>query len=245
MNKGSHVDISASAGGHGRDAPAGWVDIRHDGERDRHADDPGVTWKNDLGGDVFGGHRSEENHLVPQGPQQEIAANADGMTILIGGFAAAGGEVSMATGVAEVVANDGPGVSISRGAAVFDAHGYGQQPDGAFAATDTYLQVSGADLVLRWDFEGSGSAAGQAWSHSEIDFLAIDVTAWSPPEPIVIDVDQPVKLQPDWHVAETAAFAATVAGVDVHGGDVLSLTSTYAAADSQLSFVYAMALASL
>jgi hypothetical protein len=151
----------------------------------------------------------------------------------------------MATGAVEVVANDGPGASISRGAAVFDAFGYGQQPDGTFAATDAYLQVFGADLVLRWDVEGAGSGAGQAWSHSEVDYLAIDINAWSPPEPIVIDVDQAVKLQPEWLAAGPAAFAATVAGVEVHGGDVLSLTSTYAATDSQLSFVYAMALASL
>ncbi len=245
MNKATHAGTSAGAGGCGRGAPAGDGEAWQEGPRDHHAHEPGALWRDGLPGEP-GGYRVDGNDPGSQALHPGAAAvDADGMTVAIGGFAVSAGEVSMATGVVDVVAQEGAGVSISRGTATFDAYGYGQQPGEIFAATDAYLQVFGADLVVRWACESAGLAADEAWSHSEIDYLAIDVFAWSPSEPIVIDLDQPTTLQQASLAAGPFSFAATGAAVEAHGEDVLSLTSTYAFTNSQLSFVYAMALASL
>jgi len=172
------------------------------------------------------------------------------LTVLIGGFAAAAAELTLATGAVQSAAQERAGVSIAWGEAVFEAYGYGQQPGEAFAATDAWLQVTGADLLLRWDCEDSDSSAGQAWAHSEIDYMAIDIHAWSPAQPTVIELEQAFALQalaadPGLSSYRSLNFAAVAAAVHAEGTDALALTSTHAFTDSQFSFVHAMALASL
>lgn len=281
MNKWVHVDPSVGSSGHGWRADTyrggdGW----QDGSPDHPAAGPTIPWGNARGDhdradharkgheqageydDAQANGRSPQHHdpevssdpgSDPGGcPGAEASTGVGGLTVLIGGFAAASGELTLATGAVQSTAQDRAGVSIAWGEAVFDAYGYGQEPTEAFAAADTWLQVTGADLLLRWDFEDSGSDSGasQAWAHSEIDYMAIDIHAWSPARPTVIDLEQAFALQPlaaglSPFSLGALNFAAVAAAVQAEGTDALALTSAQAFTDSQFSFVHAMALASL
>jgi hypothetical protein len=281
MNKRADADPSVGSCGHGGRADTyrggdGW----QDGIVDHPAAGPAIPW-GDEGGDhahadharkgheqaskyddVQANFRSPHHHdpELSSDPRNDpggfhgtdASTDPGGLKVLIGGFAAASGELTLATGAVQSTAQDRAGVSIAWGEAVFDAYGYGQEPTGAFAAADTWLQVTGADLLLRWDFENSGSdsGAGQAWAHSEIDYMAIDIHAWSPARPTVIELEQAFALQPlaaDLGPSSYGSlnFAAVAAAVQAEGADALALTSTQAFTDSQFSFVHAMALASL
>jgi len=281
MNKRTDADPSVGSCGHGGRADTyrggdGW----QDGSVDHPAAGPASPW-GDAGGDHDRADHARKGHEQagkydgvqadgraphhhdpevnsdqsndPGGyPGADASTGLGGLTVLIGGFAAASGELTLATGAVQSTAQDRAGVSIAWGEAVFDAYGYGQESTEAFAAADTWLQVTGADLLLRWDFEtsGSDSGAGQAWAHSEIDYMAIDIHAWSPARPTVIELQQAFALQalaadlgpPSYGALN---FAAGAAAVQAEGTDALALTSTQAFTDSQFSFVHAMALASL
>jgi hypothetical protein len=281
MNKWVHADPSVGSSGHGWRAHTyrggnGW----QDGSPDHQAAGPTIPWCDAVGDhdrvdharkghekadnydDAQANGRSPQHHAPevssdptddPGGyPGADASTGLGGLTVLIGGFAAAIGPLTVATGAVQSTAQDRAGVSIAWGEAVFDAHGYGQEPTEAFAAADTWLQVTGADLLLRWDFEDSGSdtGAGQAWARSEIDYMAIDIHAWSPARPTVIDLEQAFALQPlaaDLSPFSSGSlnFAAVAAAVQAEGTDALALTSAQAFTDSQFSFVHAMALASL
>ena len=278
MNKWVHADPSVGSSGHDWRADTyrggeGW----QDGSPDHPAAGPTIPWC-DVGGDheradhARKGHEQADKYddaqakgRSPQHHDPEVSSDpsddpggypgadvSTGLMVLIGGFAAASGQLTVATGAVQSTAQDRAGVSIAWGEAVFDAYGYGQEPTEAIAAADTLLQVTGADLLLRWDFEDSGSdaGAGQAWARSEIDYMAIDVHAWSPARPTVIQIEQAFALQPlpaDLSPFSSGAlnFAAVAAEVQAEGTDTLALTSAQAFTDTQFSFVHAMALASL
>jgi hypothetical protein len=237
--RGDHERTDHPRKGH---EPAGkYDDVQASGRSLHHHDpelisDPSSDPSSDPGGD----------------PGADASTDLGGLAVLIGGFAAASGELTLATGAVQSTAQERAGVSIAWGAAVFEAYGYGQQPTEAFAAADTWLQVTGADLLLRWDLENSGSDPGadQAWAHSEIDYMAIDIPAWSPAQPLVIELAQAFALQPlaaDLGPSSDGSlnYAAVAAAVQADGTNALALTSTQAFTDKSVSFVHAMALASL
>jgi hypothetical protein len=241
MNKRAHGDTSAGACGHGRHAAGRNAGDWQDEPWDVHSRTPAARWPDEP---AHHRHVGEGNgHHAPRHGDDDI--DLGGLAVLIGGFAVAAGEQSLATGMVECEMLDRGGVSIARGEAVFDAYGYSQQPGEAFAAASTYLQITGADLVLRWESEGSSFSDGQAWAHSQVDYFAIDIDAWSPAQPLVIELDHAFAAQPPCLDAGPTNVAAVMAAVEVHGVNTLSLTSTYAFADDQFSFVQAMALASL
>jgi hypothetical protein len=185
-------------------------------------------------------------------PGGDASSERGGLTVLMGGFAAASGDMTLASGAVQSTAQDRAGVSVTWGEAVFDALACDAASTETFAAADTWLQVTGADLLLRWDFEYSGSdpCADQAWAHSEIEYMAIDIHAWSPARLTVIELEQAFALQApaaDLSLFSYGSpnFAAVVAAVQVEGTDALALTSAQAFTDSQFSFVHAMALTAL
>ncbi len=203
-------------------------------------------------------------HLDVPEPSNDQGNDADGharadatsdsgcLAVLISGFAAASGDLTLATGLVQSAAQDRAGVSIAWGEAVFDAYGYGQDPAGTFAAADTWLQVTGADLLLLADFENSSSDAdaGQAWAHSQIDYMAIDIHGWSPQRATVIELERAFGVQSPAAGLDPSSdgslnFAAVAASMQAESANTLALTSIQSFTDSQFSFVYAMALASL
>jgi hypothetical protein len=255
MNKWAHADSSVGACGGGWRAPTqrGGGDW-HDDSSDRSTPEPAVPWRHESGRHEPADRHDDRDthHHGPAVTDAGTDAGTDlgGLAVLIGGFAAAAGETSLATGMVQSAAQDRGDVSIAWGEAVFDANGHAGQPGEAFAAADTWLQVTGADLLLRWDIEASDRNADQAWAHSEIDYMAIDIHAWSPTQPIVIDVEHtftPQSLHPDAGLLSHGpdSYAAVASAVEARGVDALALTSTYAFTESQFSFVHAMALASL
>jgi hypothetical protein len=268
MNKRVHADPSVGSCNHGWRADMyrgydSWregADHRADGpvEHDRmeHA-----RTGHDKAGDHCDVHRigGLPHHDDPDSsssasndhPGAHRSTDVGGLTVLVGGFAAASGDLTFATGAVQSTAQDRAGVLISWGDAVFDAYGYGQDPTNTFAASDTWLQVTGADLVLRRNFETSGSDPGadQAWAHSELDYMAIDIPGWSAARPTVIELERAFALQSPaadlGPFSGSLNFAAVAAAVQAESTETLALTSIQSFTDSQFSFVHAMALASL
>ena len=107
---------------------------------------------------------------------------------MIGGSAIAVGDASAVTGFVENVAIDKGAISIAMGEAIFQASAQSASPNGAAAAADTFLDVSGADFIIEREVGGSKHGAHDASAFSELDYLAIDIHGWSPPHgPIVIE----------------------------------------------------------
>jgi hypothetical protein len=235
MTKRPQADSSVGACLQGR---YGWTGRGSDGQAesgDCHARTPAPAWRHEPAA------RHDDRQSDSAG--SDTLGDSGGLAVLVGGFAAAAGEVALATGVVETVLQDRPGLSIAWGGVSFEAHGYAQQPSDAFAVADTWLQILGADLVMCWSTEESGCGADNAWAYSGIDYLAIDVETWSPARPLVIELYQETALPTSGVDALSGSYAAVVAAVEAHRADTLALTSTYAFTESQLSFVHAMALA--
>lgn len=266
MNKPVHADPSVGSCNHG------WRADMHRGGDGWQEGNVGHRWVGQLDHDRMDhartGHEQAGKHCDAEPKENSLHRDAgelandpggchgvdatSGLAVLIGGFAAASGDLTLATGTVQSTAQDRPGVSIAWGEAVFEAYGYDQDSTGAFAAADTWLHVSGADLLLRSDFESSGSdpGAGQAWAHSQIDYMAIDIHGWSPAQTTVIELGQAFAVQsPGAHLDPfsycSLNFAAVAASVQAESTNTLALTSIQSFADSQFSFVHAMALASL
>jgi hypothetical protein len=249
MTKRPHANSSAGACRHDLPASTGCSDQGQDEPRDCHVQVPVTAWHHGSAARYVDAPSDIGDPAADPQRDRGVDAHGDtgggtgGLAVLVGGVAAAAGEVALATGVIETVLQDRPSLSIAWGGAAFEAQGYGQQPSEAFAAADTWLEILGADLVMRWSAAESGYDAGNAWAYSEIDYLAIDIARWSPAEPIVIELDHGAARPAPLLDAGVGSYAAVVAGVEAQGADTLSLTSTYAFTESQWSFVQALALA--
>ena len=157
MNKWVHADPSVGSSGHGWRADThrgghGW----QDGSPDHPAAGPTIPWC-DASGDHDRADHSRKGHgqadkyddaqangRSPQHHDPEVSSDPSddpgaypgcdastglgGLTVLIGGFAAASGQLTVATGAVQSTAQDRAGVSIAGGEAVFDAYGYGEEP---------------------------------------------------------------------------------------------------------------------
>ena len=95
MNKRAHGNSSAGACGHGRHAAGRGAGDWQDKSEDLHARGPAVPW-----GDEPTHHRDvggRDGHHAPGHGHDDI--DLGGLTVLIGGFAAAASEQSLATGM--------------------------------------------------------------------------------------------------------------------------------------------------
>jgi hypothetical protein len=172
----------------------------------------------------------------------------DGVVAMLGGGAAAVGDASMASGFVENVAEDRGFYSIVRGEADFQAWAYSEQPGGAYADAEVFLDIGGADFVFWREVEDSACSLNEAWARAELDYVSIDIHGWSPRQgPIAIELYPAVfDAAPLGFEAPLGSLAEVLATAEAHGADTLSATFTHAlAVENQFSFVSAMALVAL
>jgi hypothetical protein len=193
--------------------------------------------------DLFNRHGWDE-----RGGGHHHHQSPDGLLAVIGGMATAAGEASAVTGFVENFAEDRGAYSIAMGEAIFQASAHSGTPGGAFAATGTFLDVSGADFIFEHETGQSKQGPYDAWARSELDYLSIDIHGWSPPRgPIVIEVHQPFDHHhPAGLELPQGNFAQVLAMSEAHGANTLSATLTNAlTVENHFSFVTALAMVAL
>jgi hypothetical protein len=172
-----------------------------------------------------------------------------GLIVAVGGSAIAIGDTTTATGFVENFAADKGNVSIAMGEAFFQAAADATTPHGALAAATTFLDVTGADIVFERESGHAKHGAHDAWAVSELDYFAIDIHGWSPPNgPIVIDLHQPFHHHGHAFALEAFSgnFAHVFAAAETHGVDGFSATFTEAMTiENHFSFVNATGLVAL
>jgi hypothetical protein len=167
---------------------------------------------------------------------------------MIGGSAMAVGQASAVTGFVENFAEDKGSYSIAMGEAIFQASAHSSAAGGAAAAASTFLDVSGADFIFEREIDQSKQGHNDASARSELDYFAIDIHGWSPPQgPIVVELDHSSgHHQPFGHEPSYGNFAEVLAMAEAHGANSLSATLTTAfTVENQFSFVHAMAMVAL
>jgi hypothetical protein len=169
----------------------------------------------------------------------------------IGGDAYATGTSTDANGVVGNTIKDMGNVTIASGEAVFEATGTSPTPGGASADADTFLAVTGADIVVEFTFDRTVTLGNTVIAVSATRYLAIDIENWAPPNgPLVMDFEAHSANQIERHSAHLLDFAppsenlATVAVfADAHGADTLAATLAQSlAVGNQFSLVSGLSI---
>src|SRR5262249_4146473 len=111
------------------------------------------------------------------------------------------------------------------------------------AAANTFMALSDADFIIKFESSDGGSGPNDAWASSELSYIALNINGWSPAGgPVVIELDQAGdQVQPDQPPAGN--YAAVIATAEAYGADSLSATSVTALTlANQFSFVTGIAL---
>ena len=180
-------------------------------------------------------HKEAEASGVPH--ESVIAA--------VGGDAVAAGQDTVAIGLVQNDGKDHGGYSIIVGDATFEASAQAPEAGGVNAAANTFMTVSGADFIIKYESSHGGRGPNDAWASSELDFVAVNINGWSPEGgPVVIELHQPGhQVQPDGHQPPHGNYAAVIATAEAQAADSLSATQTNAlTVENQFSFVNAIAV---
>jgi hypothetical protein len=151
----------------------------------------------------------------------------------------------LTTGLVQNFAEDSSSYSIASGEAIFEASAHSPEPGDAVAAAHTFLVVSNADFIIEKEWSHWGCGPNDAWARSELDYVAIDIKGWSPPDgPVVIELHPPShQFQRYGHQPPDGNYADVIAMAEAHGASSLSATLTNAlTVENQFSFVNAMAI---
>ena len=135
------------------------------------------------------------------------------------------------------------GYSIMVGDAIFEASAQGPEAGGVDAAANTFMALSDADFIIK--FESSEREANDGSASSELSYIALNINGWSPEGgPVVIELQQPDHQgRPDEHQPPDRNYAAVIATAEAHGADSLSATTAIAlTVENQFSFVTAIAV---
>ena len=151
----------------------------------------------------------------------------------IGGNAYATGTNTDAHGFVQNTIADMGNVTIARGEATFEATGTPSAGDGPAADANTYLGVTGADIVVAFhvDFGNAASA------YSTTRYVAIDVENWTPRNgPIVINHSSAHEVESlPIHNPAPGNVAAVVASADAHSADAYGANTATAALTNSLA----------
>jgi len=176
---------------------------------------------------------------------QAAGGAADGSVSLVtavGGTATAVGNTTAATGSVETGAHDNGHASVAMGNASFQATAESTSGTPSAQAA-TYLDVSGADVLVIHQSQGSTQQSSDASAGAVLHFVAIANGSHDPHGPVVIDVQQPWHDQPGGLDAVGGNFAQVWATADAHGSHTAAITfSDATTAENQFSFVQAAAL---
>src|SRR5262249_20661341 len=128
------------------------------------------------------------------------------------------------------------GYSIMVGDATFEASAQG----GADAAANTFMTVSNADFIIKFESSDGSWQANDASASSELSYIALNINGWSPAGgPVVIELDQSGhQVRPDGQQPPDGNYAAVIATAEAHGADSLAATTTIAlTVENQFSLV--------
>ena len=187
--------------------------------------------------DEIGAHRGGAYH------QKAEASEVPHETVItvFGGSAAAAGQDTVTIGLVQNSAEDHGGYSIMVGDATFEASAQGPEAGGVDAAAITFMTVSDADFIIKFESSDGSSQANDAWASSELSYIALNINGWSPAGgPVVIELDQSGhQVRPDEHQPPDGNYAAVIATADAHGAhSSLAATTTIAlTVENQFSLV--------
>lgn len=103
------------------------------------------------------------------------------MSVLASGTAAALGFNTTSTGEITNQLVHQPGVTVDYGEVLFTATASSPVGGPLAAVTGANLNVQGADYVIEFVNNSDGHNANSTWSQSDLQFVAIDITGWQPP----------------------------------------------------------------
>src|SRR5262245_26022275 len=122
-------------------------------------------------------------------PGLPVASEPSALVTVIGGDAYATGTNTDVTGVVNNSVNDLGYATVASGYAVFEASGTSSHGRGdAAAGANTFLSVTGADIVVEFDYDKNFHIGNTNIAVSELAYYAIDIDNWTPRNgPIVMD----------------------------------------------------------
>ena len=170
---------------------------------------------------------------------------------VVGGSAVAAGQDTVATGLVQNLAEDSSlplphgvgkgGYSIMVGDATFEASAQSPEAGGALAAANTFMAVSNADFIIKFESSDGSQQANDASASSELSYIALNINGWSPAGgPVVIELDQSGhQVVPDGQQPPDGNYAAVIATAEAHGAQSsLAATTTIAlTVENQFSLV--------
>lgn len=122
-------------------------------------------------------HTFSSQHGSILGPHVAAEQQAD-LSTTIGGEAFAAGNMTSATGVVTNNIEHIGGYTVAFGEAIFTATGASFGDNGAAAAADTFVDVTGADFVLEININEHGASGAFAWAESVTKYIAVDIPNW-------------------------------------------------------------------
>jgi hypothetical protein len=191
--------------------------------------------------DEIGAHRGGAYH-------QEAGASGvphESVIAVVGGGAVAAGQDTVTIGLVQNSAEDKGGYSIMVGDATFEASAQAPEAGGVDAAANTFMALSDADFIIKFESSDERREANDVSASSELSYIALNINGWSPEGgPVVIEFQQPDhQVQPDGHQPPDGNYAAVIATAEAHGADSVSATTAIAlTVENQFSFVTAIAL---
>ena len=89
------------------------------------------------------------------------------------------------------------GYSIMVGDAIFEASAQGPEAGGVDAAANTFMVLSDADFIIKFE-SGDGVQANDGSASSELSYIALNINGWSPEGgPVVIELHSlTIKFRP-------------------------------------------------
>jgi hypothetical protein len=182
----------------------------------------------------------------------------EGVISVVGGSAVAAGQDTVTIGLVQNLAEDSSlplphgvgegGYTIIVGDAIFVASAQAPEAGEVDAAANTFMAVSGADIIIIDESSDGSWQANDAWASSELSYIALNINGWSPEGgPLVyeLELNQPGdQVRPDEHQPPDGNYAAVIATAEAHGADSsVSAAQTYAlTVENQFSFVTAIAV---
>ena len=171
---------------------------------------------------------------------------------VVGGSAVATGQDTVTIGLVQNLAEESSlplphgvgkgGYSIMVGDAIFEASTQAPEAGGVDAAANTFMTVSDADFIIKFESSDGSWQANDAWASSERGYIALNINGWSPEGgPVVIEqLDQSGhQVHPDGPQPTDGNYANVIATADAHGAhSSLAATTTIAlTVENQFSLV--------
>jgi hypothetical protein len=158
------------------------------------------------------------------------------LAVILGGQAQASGSTTDATGVVTNNIVDHGRTSIAYGSATFEAIGQSASPGQATAAASTFLDVTGADLVIEINRLVDGHSGGTTWEVAQTTYVAVDIAGWSPPNGTIvkeIDIHGSGGFGSGGHLSSITDhaggnLASVIAAANALGSNTLTATETHA-----------------